>query len=121
MDMVHDEGKGVNQPEDKHGVGGPLMEDLELLMRHSRQCRDHVCLCAQRPTLSTVVSNLCYTAILTKQMEAVQVPSTPFSWQWADYSRKTWVAPRASSRASGPGTLLPRMLGLLSTPQEKDN
>ena len=49
VDMVDDEGECVDESKHEHGVACPLMEDLKLLMRHSGQRRDQVCLCAQRP------------------------------------------------------------------------
>jgi hypothetical protein len=40
----------VDQRQDKHGVAGPVMEDLKLFMRHARQHRDEIRLRSQYPT-----------------------------------------------------------------------
>lgn len=40
--MKNNEGKGVDQGQDEHGVAGPVVEDLQLFMRDASQCRDEV-------------------------------------------------------------------------------
>lgn len=46
-DVIYDKREGVDQSQDEHGVTGPVMEDLEFLMRNPSQRRDHVCFRAQ--------------------------------------------------------------------------
>lgn len=47
VDVVHDEGKGVQQGKNEEGIGDPSVEDLEPFMGHSRQQCDPVCLCCR--------------------------------------------------------------------------
>lgn len=46
-DVIYNIGKGVNQSQNEHGVAGPMMENLKLLMRDASQDRDHICFGAQ--------------------------------------------------------------------------
>ena len=116
--MVDDEGECVDESKHEHGVACPLMEDLKLLMRHSGQRRDQVCLCAQRPVRSAPTKYPLGQDILTGQKGVSPEPSSRFGWQSEDYSRTTLAGPQASNMAWGLVTLL-RTLGLATPMQTK--